>query len=342
MLSGDSYGWVWRLVDLNLWGTARIKQVKFQYSHLSSGQFESLVIHLCYELLGHGTETFSEGRDGGRDSRFEGKANLFPSSAEPWTGVTIIQAKHTSAYNKKFSDNDFFGSPSSEINGEVPKIVKLMASDSLKNYFLFSNRKLPANASGAIKEYIASSTGLLTANVGLVGVEQFESYFKRFKYIPEAVGLNPFDMPLNIEPDELAEIINALKKNLKSIGVTDFSKKIVRTSFDRKNELNRLSSQYGKTIKKRIGEMYQVQDFLAMPENYELQQLYMESSEELAAKVCVFQSENQNFDHVLEKVIDLLLDRDVDLRSNKSLTRLMIYYMYYHCDIGEQDAPSAQ
>lgn len=79
-----------------------------------------------------------------------------------------------------------------------------------------------------------------------------------------------------------------------------------------------------------------------MPENYELQQLYMESSEELAAKVCVFQSENQNFDHVLEKVIDLLLDRDVDLRSNKSLTRLMIYYMYYHCDIGEQDAPSAQ
>ncbi|WP_413052477.1 ABC-three component system protein [Pseudomonas bubulae] len=312
--------------------------MKFQYSHLSSGQFESLVIHLCYELLGFATETFSDGKDGGRDSRFEGRANLYPSSAEPWTGVTIIQAKHTSAYNKKFSDGEFYGTASSEIDGEIPKIARLIENDSLRNYFLFSNRKLPANASSNIREYISSQTGLHSSNIGLVGVEQFENYFKRFKHIPENVGLNPFDMPLNIEPDELAEIIVSLKKNLKAINKADIDKKIVRVSFERKNQINNLSAQYGNTIKKRIGEMYQVQEFLAMPENDALQQLYMQSAEELAAKICVLQGPEQKFDNILEKIIELLLERDNDLRSNKSLTRLMIYYMYYHCDIGEEDA----
>jgi len=316
--------------------------VKFQYSHLSSGQFESLVIHLCYELLGFATETFSEGKDGGRDSRFEGRANLYPSTAEPWTGVTIIQAKHTSAYNKKFSDGEFFGTASSEVDGEIPKIARLIKSDSLRNYFLFSNRKLPANASSTIRDYIASQTGLHSSNIGLVGVEQFENYFKIFKHIPENVGLNPFDMPLNIEPDELAEIIVSLKSNLKAINKADIGRKIVRVSFERKNQINNLSGPYGNTIKKKIGEMYQVQDFLAMPENEALQQLYMQSAEELAAKVCVLQSPGQKFDVVLEKIIELLLERDTDLRSNKTLTRLMIYYMYYHCDIGEEDAAATE
>lgn len=316
--------------------------MKFQYSHLSSGQFESLVIHLCYELLGFATETFSEGKDGGRDSRFEGRANLYPSAAEPWTGVTIIQAKHTSAYNKKFSDGEFFGTASSEVDGEIPKILKLIKSDSLKNYFLFSNRKLPASASLTIRDYISGQTGLHSSNIGLVGVEQFENYFKRFKHIPSDVGLNPFDMPLNIEPDELAEIIVSLKNNLKAISKADLGRKIVRVSFERKNQINNLSSPYGSTIKKKIGELYQVQDFLAMPENEVLQQLYMQSAEELAAKVCVLRSPDQKFDVVLEKIIELLLERDTDLRSNKTLTRLMIYYMYYHCDIGEEDATAAE
>ncbi|MGE8351171.1 MAG: ABC-three component system protein [Pseudomonas protegens] len=316
--------------------------MKFQYSHLSSGQFESLVIHLCYELLGFATETFSDGKDGGRDSRFEGRANLYPSAAEPWTGVTIIQAKHTSAYNKKFSDGEFFGTASSEVDGEIPKIVKLIKSDSLRNYFLFSNRKLPASASLTIRDYISGQTGLHSSNIGLVGVEQFENYFKRFKHIPGDVGLNPFDMPLNIEPDELAEIIVSLKNNLKAISKADLGRKIVRVSFERKNQINNLSGPYGSTIKKKIGELYQVQDFLAMPENEVLQQLYMQSAEELAAKVCVLRNPDQKFDVVLEKIIELLLERDTDLRSNKTLTRLMIYYMYYHCDIGEEDAAVAE
>lgn len=316
--------------------------VKFQYSHLSSNQFESLVIHICYELLGMATETFAAGRDGGRDSRFEGVANIYPSQSEPWRGVTIVQAKHTAAYNKKFSDGDFFENVSSEINGEIPKIVRLIKDDRLANYMLFSNRKLPADASASIKYHLAMHTGLSEANIGLVGLEQLENLLKKYSYIPGNVGLNPFDMPLNIEPDELAQIIVALKKNPKVINKADLSKRIIRVDFNRKNEINGLNEKYGETIKKRISEMFQIQDFLSMPENDSLQTLYMEGAEELNAKIAIYRKDNHDFDQVIEKVIDLLIDRDNDLRASKSLTRLMIYYMYYHCDIGEEDVVIAQ
>ena len=311
--------------------------MRFQYSHLSPNQFESLVIHICFELLGIGTETFSEGKDGGKDSRFEGVANSYPSQSEPWRGVTIIQAKHTAAYNKKFSDGDFFDNASSEVNGEIPKILRLIRDERLSNYMLFSNRKLPAAASASIKSHLSSRTGLHESNIGLIGLEQLESLLKKYSHIPGDVGLNPFDMPLNIEPDELAQIIVALKKNLANISSVDLTKRIIRVGFDRKNIINGLNTSYAETIKKRISEMFQIQDFLSMPENGSLQMLYMESAEELSAKIAIYRKDNHDFDQVLEKVIELLIERDGDLRVSKSLTRLMIYYMYYHCDIGEED-----
>lgn len=34
-------------------------------------------------------------------------------------------------------------------------------------------------------------------------------------------------------------------------------------------------------------------------------------------------------------MIELLIARDSDLHKNKKLTRIMVYYMYYNCDIGD-------
>ncbi|MBD9577950.1 hypothetical protein IB260_21675 [Pseudomonas sp. PDM23] len=312
--------------------------MKYQYCELSHIQFESLVVHLCYRLFGIGTESFAEGVDGGRDSRFDGVAEKYPSTASPWKGLTVVQAKHTIAYNKKFSDSDFFGGVSSDINLEVEKIKRLIREDGLSNYILFSNRKLPANANESIKNYISSETGLPKHNVGLVGVEALERYWKIYPEIPEEVGLNPFDMPLNIEPDELSQVIVAISSGLKFIASSKSPKAIIRTDFERKNQINDLSQQYSSRIKSKIAEMAQVEEFLAVPDNEEYQRLYIESSEELSAKISALRRTEQSFDIVIERVIDLLIERDVDLKSNKALTRMMIYYMYYHCDIGDDDA----
>lgn len=67
----------------------------YPYEDLSESQFEALVIEASRQLLGKGVQGFATGVDGGRDGRFEGLAEGFPSRPTPWSGITVIQAKHT-------------------------------------------------------------------------------------------------------------------------------------------------------------------------------------------------------------------------------------------------------
>lgn len=286
-----------------------------------------------------GAETFSEGPDGGRDSRFEGLAQMYPSTSRPWDGLTIIQAKHTINYNSKFNDPDFFN-PESEnatITVEAKKIKKLIDTDGINNYMIFSNRKLPANANEKIKNYLSLESGLAKENIGLMGVEAMGNYFKRFPYIADAVDLNPYDVPLNIEPDDLAEVIVSIKEALPQIKKKVIEPNLERTDFLSKNKLNNLPSSYAAAILKKLGDFYEIEDFLSMPENEEYQQKYAETAEELHAKICIYKNDHHLFDQVIEKTIELIINRDNDCKRNKILTRTMIYYMYYKCDIGENN-----
>jgi hypothetical protein len=117
------------------------------FENLSFQQFEELVIDLCRHLFGIGVQSFSEGRDGGRDATFEGKAELYPSKAAPWVGITVIQAKHTNGINRSFSEKDFYSKSSNKtlVGKEIPRIKKLRSEKRLDNYILFANRKLTAN-----------------------------------------------------------------------------------------------------------------------------------------------------------------------------------------------------
>ena len=54
---------------------------RYRYEELSPVQFESLVTDICRHVLGKATRGFAEGPDGGRDARFDGTANDFPSAS---------------------------------------------------------------------------------------------------------------------------------------------------------------------------------------------------------------------------------------------------------------------
>lgn len=43
-----------------------------------------------------GVVSFTPGKDGGKDGKFTGQANKYPSEVKFWNGKFIIQAKHTS------------------------------------------------------------------------------------------------------------------------------------------------------------------------------------------------------------------------------------------------------
>jgi hypothetical protein len=134
--------------------------VRFAYEDLSDDQFEKLIVFLCQRLLGIAVQGFAKGPDGGRYAKFVGTAELHPSTAAPWAGTTIIQAKHTNGLNRNYSESDFFGTTAANTvtAKEIPRIQKLRAAKQLDHYMLFAKRRLAGNAESEIRAYIASQT----------------------------------------------------------------------------------------------------------------------------------------------------------------------------------------
>jgi hypothetical protein len=317
--------------------------MKYQYHDLSEAQFEDLAIAVCREILGIGVQGFAQGKDGGRDARFHGKAQEYKSRADLWDGLIIIQAKHTNGINEKFSNHDFFGNKSSVIKKETPKIKALFEDGELDYYMLFSNRKLSALSNEKIINFISDETGLDKSKIVLFGVKALEDFLQYYPKITKYVDINPFEYPLLVEPDELAEIIVAFANNKAVFSEVDInkqikkSKKIKRTTFNDKNKRNNLSDEYAKLINENMIHYFDdITCFLAQPENDKSKNLYDEVAEEFNMKIMAHKREFHLFDKVLNYLYDFLIDRDGDLKRNKKLTRVFLHYMYYYCDIGDR------
>jgi len=315
--------------------------MKYAYENLGEDQFEKLIVFLCHELLGVATQGFAKGVDGGRDAKFEGKAQLHPSTTEPWIGITIIQAKHTNGYNRNFSETDFYNprpNTKSIIADEIPKITNLRKKKQLDHYMLFANRRLGANAESEIKSYISKPTGVPTASIYLCGLEQLEVWLRRFPGVATLANLDLVDSPLIISPDDLSEVVQAFAKHRDAMKALLDDPPTPRVSYADKNIINNMTKQYAAAqLKMYLKETTQIRRFLAAPENDELLRMYESVVEEFQLKIIAKRKDYQTFDEIMNHLIDLLFDRDPILRqhAHKRLTRAMLFYMYWNCDIGE-------
>jgi hypothetical protein len=79
-----------------------------------------------------------------------------------------------------------------------------------------------------------------------------------------------------------------------------------------------------------------VHPFLGAPENAAFLRHYEDMAVDLEAFVLALRQERHSFDQVLDRLFRLLIDRDYDLNANKKLTRTVLYYMYWNCDIGSE------
>ena len=311
--------------------------MKYFYEDLSPEQFEILVVFLCQHLLGVSVQGFATGPDGGRDAKFIGTAELHPSKTSPWMGITIIQAKHTNGFNKSFGEPDFYSKvgDNTVIGKEIPRIKKLIAKKELDNYMLFANRRLAGNSESDIRAHLVSSTGIDTSSVYLCGVEQLEVFFKRFPDVPKLADLDPVDSPLIVSPDDLAEVVQALANQRETIQAYIDDPPTVRISYSTKNIANAMTEAYATALRKRyLKETSQIRKFLAAPENLELLGLYESVADEFQLQIIAKRKDYQTFDEVMNYLAQLLFGRDVILRQNKRLTRVMLFYMYWNCDIG--------
>ncbi len=311
--------------------------MRINYYDLYEHQFENLVIAICQKILGIGVQGFSKGPDGGRDAIFKGTANCFPSKNSPIRGKIIIQAKHTDDVAGKFSDSHFSGEiKSSTLSKEIPKIKRLRQKGEIDHYILFSNRRLGGEADSNIKKRISDATGV--ESVYLIGSEGLDGYIKLYPEVIRIADIHPFETPLRINPDDIAEIIIAISK-YSDIFKQAFEKDdpIMRVKFESKNIINHLSEEYVQIIKRDyMMNFYPVKKFLEHFENRKYLDLYRNSAEDFNLQVIEHKRDYHTFDQVLNHLYDILINRDSDLRKNKKLTRLMLFYMYWNCDIGKE------
>ncbi|WP_058973058.1 ABC-three component system protein [Type-D symbiont of Plautia stali] len=320
--------------------------MKFAYEDLSDDQFEVLIVLLCQRLLGIAVQGFAKGPDGGRDAKFIGTAELHPSKAAPWVGTVIVQAKHTNGYNRSFSELDFYSTSSSNtvVGKEVPRIKKLREAKQLDHYMLFANRRLTGNSETEIRDHIAAECGVPAASIYLCGLEQLELWLKRFPEVAQEASLDAVDSPLIVSPDDLAEVVQALARQKNGLTALLDDPPTVRVTYEEKNALNNMTAAYAKVQRRKyLKETAQIRIFLAAPENIELLRMYESVVDEFQLKILAKRKDYQTFDEVMEYLVDLLFNRDPVLRqhAHKRLTRAILFYMYWNCDIGEVDDASA-
>jgi hypothetical protein len=320
--------------------------MKFAYEDLSDDQFEVLIVLLCQRFLGIAVQGFAKGPDGGRDAKFVGTAELHPSKAAPWVGTVIVQAKHTNGYNRSFSELDFYSTSSSNtvVGKEVPRIKKLREAKQLDHYMLFANRRLTGNSETEIRDHIAAECGVPAASIYLCGLEQLELWLKRFPEVALEASLDAVDSPLIVSPDDLAEVVQALARQKDGLTELLDDPPTVRVTYEEKNALNNMTAAYAKEQRRKyLKETTQIRTFLAAPENIELLRMYESVVDEFQLKILAKRKDYQTFDEVMEYLVDLLFNRDPVLRqhAHKRLTRAILFYMYWNCDIGEVDDAAA-
>ena len=312
--------------------------MKYAYEDLGDDQFEKLVIFLCQRLLGMGVQGFAKGPDGGRDAKFVGTAELHPSRVAPWVGTTIIQSKHTNGTNKNFSEPDFYSKRTDEtiLGGELARIKNLRDAKQLDHYMVFSNRRLAANAEAEIVAYISTTSGIPAASIYLCGVEQLESWLKNFPEVAKMANLDLVDSPLIVSSDDLSEVVQAFARHKDAIKAVLDDPPTLRVSYEMKNQLNNMTKDYALALRRRcLKETPQIRVFLAAPENIDLLHLYEAVVDEFQLKIVAYRKDYQTFDEVTEYLVNLLFSRDSVLRQHKRLTRAVLFYMYWNCDLGD-------
>jgi hypothetical protein len=209
---------------------------------------------------------------------------------------------------------------------------------------LFANRRLAANAESEIVSYISKPTGVPTASIYLCGLEQLEIWLKRFPNVATLANLDLVDSPLTFSPDDLSEVVQAFARHKDAMKALLDDPPTPRVSYAEKNVINNMTKKFAAyQLKRYLKETPQIKRFLAAPENIELLQMYESVVEEFQSKIISKRKDYQTFDAVMNYLIDLLFDRDPILRqhAHKRLTRAILFYMYWNCDIGETDYAQA-
>lgn len=307
----------------------------YRLENLSEDDFESLINVLCQKILGIGFVSFSKGKDGGRDGRFEGTANSYPSETVKWSGKFIIQAKHTTDYIASCFDKPFFGNNTSLINEEVKKVKILKLNGEIDNYLLFTNRKETESRENAVI-HIKEETDL--SCVDIIGKETIHSWLSQHKDIVKQFGLDKFTMPFEFYDRDIRDLILIFHDTLPDLK-SDTILVLDRPNIENKNQINNLDKSYYENVILNDLNRYrkQILDFLENPINQEFAQYYEETTVELKRVIETNREQFDGFNKVFDFLTKYLMKKEPEkLKKYRNTIPAFFHFMYYQCDIGKE------
>ncbi len=308
--------------------------IKYPLHDLNNDDFEKLSALICERILGTGTIVFSPGKDGGRDAKFTGKANKFPSEAAPWDGKFIIQAKHTTNPIVSCSDSEF----QTILKKELPKLKNLKDQDKVDFYLLFTNRKLSGLQDLKIEDLIDDNTNV--DNV-IIGDERIQLWLNEYPDVVKTLGLNKLLMPLEFYEKDLQEIVIAFSETKISKGMLqNIQDDFKRIPLEEKNKVNNLGKQYFDNVLKNSYDKFErIKAFLEDPQNEACKIKYQNSVSDLQAEIITHRNEYGAFENILSHLYKIICDRsNKKLRDNSRLIRVFLHYMYFYCEIGIKES----
>ncbi len=304
----------------------------YRLHELSEAEFERLVVQICVRWLGEGVTPFAPGRDGGRDGKFHGTANSFPSTAHPLTGHCVLQAKHAAAPNRSCSDKDF----GTLLEKEHPKIIRLVGKSICDHYLVFTNRKY---SGGTDEKLMEALNGLGVTSAHIIGVERLHLALDDYADIANQLPNRYDTMPFRFDPDDLVEVIGALHTFTQDDCITSF-----RSAFDfekikiqEKNIINGVTKEYyNQMIVDSMVHFERVKQFLGNPRNRELAALYHDSADDLKQKILTKRSQFGAFDEIFTFMNEHIQEKKGALRGKRRLITILLHYMYCNCDVGSK------
>ncbi len=215
------------------------RMTAYRLYELNDQEFELLVGQICLRILGTGTIVFTPGKDGGRDGRFTGTAERYPSTRSPLKGKFIIQAKHTTNPSASCSDPEF----KRIMKLERPRIKALVVAKELDHYLLFTNRRITGIKEASLTKDLKKLRGIKTANI--LAKNTIDLHLTANHRIWTDLGFDRDVMPFRFNPEDLVSVIQSFHDVMKENG-SQFDSATNFTYVDKrkKNRINKLTKDY--------------------------------------------------------------------------------------------------
>jgi hypothetical protein len=284
-----------------------------------------------FKILGASLSPFKDGPDGGRDARFEGTPNDWPSKSAPEPGQYILQCKHAKKADSCCSHEDF----KRQMRKETPKVKALAAAKELSHYIVFTNRTKRTEEDLAFRTKFNNIKGVI--NAWLLGNESINMYLRAYPEIWEQYE-DDIRNPLRFSRDDLVEIIRNFAQFMKKADGQPRVESLRHLGLEEKNRINGVSENYFADMRRHTMPQFDhIQTFLENPRNEKDLSLYRDTADDLRGKLRAMLATNQivSLEHGMERIRDEFIASDGRFREKRRWVRLFIDYMYSTCEIGQ-------